>query len=325
MGEEDRVFTSAVCAVRDATFEFEKERDEGKETDKGNEKKGEKEREIVLGGEEEGGGGGGGGGAGNAALKVTQHIPVLVQGCDSLDRVLLALENGADLVGSNLPLILTSTGHALCVRVQIYTGVQKSRPKSRPKSREEKDNKENNKEDNKEKEKEEKKKPALQLWDPEYEMDTSLLDSTCDCHTCRNKHSRAYIHHLLKAHELLGEVLLYQHNLHQLLRIFGSARDYLKSASGVSSVDNGNGNGNGNVGNSFGVDLSGVLGVSGISGIGVDRSGSDRSDADYSLSGWLDDMRARYDVSAVYEAKKEGTGKNSKRSRGGTYLDAFDK
>ena len=37
-------------------------------------------------------------------------------------------------------------------------------------------------------------------------------------------HSRAYIHHLFEARELLGQVLLYCHNQHQLVRLFDQAR-----------------------------------------------------------------------------------------------------
>lgn len=43
-------------------------------------------------------------------------------------------------------------------------------------------------------------------------------------------HTRAYIHHLLVAHELLGEVLLYRHNQHQVLLLFSRAREVLQSA-----------------------------------------------------------------------------------------------
>ena len=36
------------------------------------------------------------------------------------------------------------------------------------------------------------------------------------------------MHHLLVAHELLGEVLIYTHNQHQLLSLFQKAREILK-------------------------------------------------------------------------------------------------
>ena len=45
-------------------------------------------------------------------------------------------------------------------------------------------------------------------------------------------HTRAYIHHLIKAREILAEVLLYTHNQHQLLRLFSTGREILHSGSG---------------------------------------------------------------------------------------------
>ena len=45
----------------------------------------------------------------------------------------------------------------------------------------------------------------------------------CECHACKY-YSRAYIHHLLIVKEILGEVLLYQHNQYSLLQLFITAR-----------------------------------------------------------------------------------------------------
>jgi queuine tRNA-ribosyltransferase len=39
------------------------------------------------------------------------------------------------------------------------------------------------------------------------------LDEACGCPTCRN-YSRAYLHHLAQAREMLGATLLTWHNLH---------------------------------------------------------------------------------------------------------------
>ena len=59
----------------------------------------------------------------------------------------------------------------------------------------------------------------------------------CQCHACRN-FSRAYIHHLLVAHELLGEVLLYAHNQHHMLRIFEVSRSLIRSNSFANWIEN---------------------------------------------------------------------------------------
>ncbi len=41
----------------------------------------------------------------------------------------------------------------------------------------------------------------------------SALDPNCDCPACA-RHSRAYLHHLIKAEEMLGPMLLTWHNIH---------------------------------------------------------------------------------------------------------------
>ena len=52
----------------------------------------------------------------------------------------------------------------------------------------------------------------LNLYNARYELDTSPIEEGCQCPTCRH-HSRAYIHHLLKAKEMLGMRLCVMHNL----------------------------------------------------------------------------------------------------------------
>lgn len=46
-----------------------------------------------------------------------------------------------------------------------------------------------------------------------HQEDLSPLDAECPCNACVN-HSRAYIHHLLRCDEILGAMLMTQHNLH---------------------------------------------------------------------------------------------------------------
>ena len=52
----------------------------------------------------------------------------------------------------------------------------------------------------------------LNLMNARYELDTRPIDETCQCPTCRN-HTRAYMHHLFKAKEMLGMRLAVIHNL----------------------------------------------------------------------------------------------------------------
>ena len=54
---------------------------------------------------------------------------------------------------------------------------------------------------------------VINLNNAKYEKDENPIDSHCDCPTCQ-KHSRAYIRHLLKADEILGLRLCVTHNLY---------------------------------------------------------------------------------------------------------------
>jgi len=55
------------------------------------------------------------------------------------------------------------------------------------------------------------------LRNARFRHDHAPLDPTCPCLACR-LHSRAYLHHLVRAEEMLGRTLLSLHNLTTLLR-----------------------------------------------------------------------------------------------------------
>lgn len=61
-----------------------------------------------------------------------------------------------------------------------------------------------------------------------YERDFSPLDPNCDCYTCKN-YTRAYIHHLIKAKEILGARLLTLHNLRFLTRLMEQVRKEIEN------------------------------------------------------------------------------------------------
>lgn len=52
----------------------------------------------------------------------------------------------------------------------------------------------------------------LRIGNAEYSSDQRPIDSNCDCYTCKN-HTRAYVHHMLKAGEATGMTLATIHNL----------------------------------------------------------------------------------------------------------------
>ncbi|PWS34749.1 tRNA guanosine(34) transglycosylase Tgt [Falsiroseomonas bella] len=53
---------------------------------------------------------------------------------------------------------------------------------------------------------------VLNLRNARHAEDPSPLDPDCDCPAC-TRHSRAYLHHLIKAEEMLGPMLLTWHNI----------------------------------------------------------------------------------------------------------------
>lgn len=60
---------------------------------------------------------------------------------------------------------------------------------------------------------------CIDLHDNGYERDPKPLLIGCTCLACKGGFSRSYIHHLVKAKELLAEILLFGHNLHHLLSV----------------------------------------------------------------------------------------------------------
>ncbi|XP_046845709.1 queuine tRNA-ribosyltransferase accessory subunit 2-like isoform X2 [Xenia sp. Carnegie-2017] len=63
----------------------------------------------------------------------------------------------------------------------------------------------------------------LNIANKRYKEDFSPLVVSCPCYSCSN-HSRAYIYHLLETKEMLAQVLLMIHNLHQYFSFFKNLR-----------------------------------------------------------------------------------------------------
>ena len=52
----------------------------------------------------------------------------------------------------------------------------------------------------------------INIRNAKYRQDNKALDENCGCYACKN-HSRAYIQHLVKSEEILGAMLLTEHNI----------------------------------------------------------------------------------------------------------------
>ncbi len=70
----------------------------------------------------------------------------------------------------------------------------------------------------------------LNIRNATYRADSTPLDDTCDCETCRS-YSRGYLRHLFVAEELLGLRLLSLHNVRFLVRLAAEARRRITAGS----------------------------------------------------------------------------------------------
>jgi queuine tRNA-ribosyltransferase len=62
----------------------------------------------------------------------------------------------------------------------------------------------------------------------EFRADDRALEEGCDCATCA-RFSRAYVHHLFRARELLGASLLAEHNLRFTTRLLEQVREAISA------------------------------------------------------------------------------------------------
>lgn len=69
---------------------------------------------------------------------------------------------------------------------------------------------------------------TVNLRNARHADDPRPLDEACACPTCRH-YSRAYLHHLLKAEEILVTILLTWHNLHYYQHLMAGLRDAIET------------------------------------------------------------------------------------------------
>ncbi|KAL0225583.1 hypothetical protein P9112_012907 [Eukaryota sp. TZLM1-RC] len=66
--------------------------------------------------------------------------------------------------------------------------------------------------------------PWINLYDSKFATDSSSLASSCELQCC-TRHSRQYLHHLLKCHEMIGESLLLLHNANVMVTLMDNIRN----------------------------------------------------------------------------------------------------
>ena len=65
----------------------------------------------------------------------------------------------------------------------------------------------------------------INLKNARFREDGRPLDESCGCPACSGGFSRAYIHHLVRQKEMLGSILISEHNIYYLLDLMRRARE----------------------------------------------------------------------------------------------------
>jgi queuine tRNA-ribosyltransferase len=69
----------------------------------------------------------------------------------------------------------------------------------------------------------------LRLTNRKYRRDSYPIDTSCDCAACAGGFSRAYLHHLFAANEVLSAILASIHNVHFYQQLVRRAREAIQA------------------------------------------------------------------------------------------------
>ena len=75
----------------------------------------------------------------------------------------------------------------------------------------------------------------VKIKNARFKTDPAPLDPTCTCYTCQN-FSRAYLHHLFRAGEILSSILNTIHNLHYYQTLMAEMRQAIENAQFANKV-----------------------------------------------------------------------------------------
>ena len=135
-------------------------------------------------------------------------LRVATKGFLSPADILEGISLGLDVIGSAYPTVLTSNGQALSLPLFDLASTRDHAKRQKVEGAAQ-------------------VSQVLDLRETAMRADTRPLVEGCGCQACAHHH-RAYIHHLLLAHEMLADALLQMHNTHHLLDLFAAARRHLK-------------------------------------------------------------------------------------------------
>lgn len=131
--------------------------------------------------------------------------PRHISGLGLPEEVLQGVAAGIDVFGSTYPYLLTMGGYAMTFPLNMEDKLFVSKASYVELSNMGADS------------------AKINLRATIYRNDASPIMQSCSCYTCQ-KHTKAYINHLLNTHEMLAQTLLEIHNTHHYLRFFEAVR-----------------------------------------------------------------------------------------------------
>ncbi|XP_024538748.1 queuine tRNA-ribosyltransferase accessory subunit 2 [Selaginella moellendorffii] len=133
-----------------------------------------------------------------------KDLPRIISGLGMPEEILQAVSTGVDIFDSTYPHTLTKGGYAMTFPLSMD---------EKPWKFSLEDGAELGADFTK-----------INLRSIAYRCDVTPLKPGCTCYTCQ-KHTRAYINHLLNTHEMVAQTLLDMHNIHHYLSFFQAIRD----------------------------------------------------------------------------------------------------
>jgi Queuine tRNA-ribosyltransferase len=160
----------------------------------------------------------------------------------------IAAEGYINVIGTGLPTKRAKEKKALGVNLQFVPPSSSSKSHDNSSSKRIKLDDDNDNNNNNSQSQSSQRTPPIQLLDSDgcmdmtdkrlYERDPKPLVEGCTCMVCCNngRFSRAYIHHLVCAKELVAEILLMAHNLHHLLEVIRTYNEHINTNTTVNTT-----------------------------------------------------------------------------------------
>ncbi|KAK2544490.1 Qtrtd1 [Columba livia] len=158
--------------------------------------------------------------------ELPEDKPRIIHGIGKPDEVLECIERGVDIFESFFPFQVTERGCALVFSYDCHSGPEAAVLKQNGAQ----DLEENGAEENQDEiSKADPEMTSFEIFlkDKRYQDDFGPLLEGCTCYCCQ-RHTRAYIHHLLMTKELLAGVLLMMHNFQHYFSFFNAIQDALR-------------------------------------------------------------------------------------------------